>query len=186
MKEETSLWPILLWGSSPSPHLSLSSAAFSASSSFCSAVPSLSCARSNSSSTSWILRFRAATSASAWKQSQRSRFVYVRWANSHVWKLILNSSYCLPQHFSLLNISIFFTFSLSWIPLGDFMVSLTTSAIWLCFCCCFTPVSTPVLSLVCYPNVYTCFVFIPWLVCPCSLLFLVLSQNPVIYFRIGS
>uniref|UniRef100_A0A8D3ABJ2 40S ribosomal protein S27 n=1 Tax=Scophthalmus maximus TaxID=52904 RepID=A0A8D3ABJ2_SCOMX len=41
------------------------SEAFSASSSFCSAVFSLSWARSNSSSTSWILRFRPATSFSA-------------------------------------------------------------------------------------------------------------------------
>lgn len=64
------MWPIVPhW----SFHLSLSSAAFSASSSFCSAVPSLSCARSNSSSTSWILRFRAATSASAWKYRIRGQ-----------------------------------------------------------------------------------------------------------------
>lgn len=48
------------------PDLSLSSAAFSASSSFCSATASRSWARSSSSSTSWILRFRAATSPSAW------------------------------------------------------------------------------------------------------------------------
>lgn len=47
-------------------HLSLSSAAFSASSSFCRAVARRSWARSNSSSTSWMRRFRDATSASAW------------------------------------------------------------------------------------------------------------------------
>lgn len=46
-------------------YLSLSSAAFSASSSFCRAVASRSWARSNSSSTSWMRLFRAATSPSA-------------------------------------------------------------------------------------------------------------------------
>lgn len=50
----------------PPSHLSLSSAAFSASSSFCRAVARRSWARSSSSSTSWMRRFREATSASAW------------------------------------------------------------------------------------------------------------------------
>lgn len=48
-----------------STHLSLSSAAFSASSSFCRAVAKRSWARSNSSSTSWMRLFREATSLSA-------------------------------------------------------------------------------------------------------------------------
>lgn len=57
--------------------LSLSSAAFSASSSFCSAVPSLSWARSSSSSTSWILRFRPATSPSAcWQRKGQRLLIY--------------------------------------------------------------------------------------------------------------
>lgn len=46
-------------------HLSLSYAIFSASSSFCRETASLSPVRSNSLSTSWILRFRDATSLSA-------------------------------------------------------------------------------------------------------------------------
>lgn len=52
-------------------HLSLSSAHFSASSSFCRAMASLSWARSNSSSTSWILRFKDATSPSAYTNRDR-------------------------------------------------------------------------------------------------------------------
>lgn len=63
--------------------LSLSSAAFSASSSFCSAVASLSWARSSSSSTSWILRFRAATSPSAWWQ-KRSEVIYILTRKTYV------------------------------------------------------------------------------------------------------
>lgn len=81
--------PIMQWGTFRSPHLSLSSAAFSASSSFCSAVPSLSCARSNSSSTSWILRFRAATSASAWKHRVRDQCLM----DSHVRRAMLCTSF---------------------------------------------------------------------------------------------
>lgn len=54
-------------------HLSLSSAAFSASSSFCKAVVSLSWARSSSSSTSWMRLFREATFASAYIQDERKQ-----------------------------------------------------------------------------------------------------------------
>lgn len=53
------------------PYLSLSSAAFSASSSFCRAVASRSWALSSSSSTSWMRRLRAATSPSAWGGQRR-------------------------------------------------------------------------------------------------------------------
>lgn len=53
-----------------STHLSLSSAAFSASSSFCRAVAKRSWARSSSSSTSWMRLFREATSLSAWAQEK--------------------------------------------------------------------------------------------------------------------
>lgn len=60
-------------------HLSLSSAAFSASSSFSRAVASLSWARSSSSSTSWILRFNDATSPSAWHTNTTGQ----RWEVGH-------------------------------------------------------------------------------------------------------
>lgn len=65
------------------PDLSLSSAAFSASSSFCSATASRSWARSSSSSTSWILRFRAATSPSAWDTKKTKKQQEMSWVICH-------------------------------------------------------------------------------------------------------
>lgn len=66
-------------------HLSLSSAAFSASSSFCRAVASRSWARSNSSSTSWIRRFKDATSASAWREQRSTQSGQVQPARGLIW-----------------------------------------------------------------------------------------------------
>uniref|UniRef100_A0A0E9XSK7 Uncharacterized protein n=1 Tax=Anguilla anguilla TaxID=7936 RepID=A0A0E9XSK7_ANGAN len=72
--------------------LSLSSAAFSASSSFCRAVARRSWARSNSSSTSWMRLFREATSASAFvaTSSALSSFSSAPWNSSST--LSLSSS----------------------------------------------------------------------------------------------
>lgn len=37
----------------------------------------------------------------------------------------------------------------------------------MCFCFCSSPVTPPVLALVCYSTVFPCFVFHPWLFCVC-------------------
>ena len=85
------IWYVCVCGAA---HLSLSSAAFSASSSFVRAVARRSCARSNSSSTSWIRLFREATSLSAYRRTPQKECRqpgehHLAHTQTHIWSIVM-------------------------------------------------------------------------------------------------